>query len=364
MNFTCVICAELFIPNEKIYFTQCGHVFHYTCLMNWMERSRSCPQCRCGLSEKSIHQVFFSFCNENSDLDATSLTYKLDNMNLTLSLKEKELKNVKEAKKKLEEMNGALERDIAMRDTEKKGLQYTLRGLIERVVHFKNKSKEVEVEILKLENKIKDMENIEMVLNGSREQVDDILKEGHNIEFLALLTVTLKKALVDSERQTKHLDYTLKRYKNEITKLKQKNSLLESQNAYMRREMQQIKIKTEKEKVMLKQRIKASEKKCTKSAFKQVDLLQDKKNSNDLPSSVNKNLEDLVASDLPYLPLKNNVGVFLKAKLKAPTTVTSSKSTNASSNKNYSLLNRNLTADKHKASTSKVAYDVLGGSSK
>ncbi|XP_056640633.1 E3 ubiquitin-protein ligase TRAIP-like [Diorhabda sublineata] len=368
MNVTCVICAELFIPDEEIYFTQCGHVFHYHCLMNWIERSKSCPQCRQKLSEKTIYKVFFNFCNKDSNLDATSLTYKLENANFTLSLKEKELKKVIEQNQKLEEINKSLRREIAKIETEGKGLQSTILAIKEQVTHYKNKCKEVDVlssEILKLKNKIKDMGNIELVINGSRDQVNDILREEHNVESLALLTVTLKKALVDSERKALQLDYKLKRYKNEISKQKKDVSLLESQNADMRREMQQIKMKNEKENIMLKQKIKAFEEN-NMCATKKMDLIQDKQNSNVLPSSVDESLLNLVASDSPYLPVKNKFRPFLETKFQAPTNVSSSGSTNASSSKNYSIfkLSRNLTSDKQKASTSEVSYDGLGGSSK
>lgn len=38
MNISCVICSDLFIPTAEVYITQCGHMFHFACLINWIER--------------------------------------------------------------------------------------------------------------------------------------------------------------------------------------------------------------------------------------------------------------------------------------------------------------------------------------
>lgn len=38
--FTCSICDDTFvgIHQDATYTTHCGHVFHYRCLMTWLER--------------------------------------------------------------------------------------------------------------------------------------------------------------------------------------------------------------------------------------------------------------------------------------------------------------------------------------
>lgn len=41
----CPICRENFTPND-IYSTSCSHIFHKSCLLRWMSRSKTCPMCR------------------------------------------------------------------------------------------------------------------------------------------------------------------------------------------------------------------------------------------------------------------------------------------------------------------------------
>lgn len=38
MNIACAVCCELFTPSCEIYCTPCGHIFHKTCLDEWLKR--------------------------------------------------------------------------------------------------------------------------------------------------------------------------------------------------------------------------------------------------------------------------------------------------------------------------------------
>ncbi|KAL4091951.1 hypothetical protein QTP88_026550 [Uroleucon formosanum] len=58
--FTCSICDETFggIHHDSTYTTQCGHVFHYQCLMRWLKRSNTCPHCRSSVLENNLIKLF------------------------------------------------------------------------------------------------------------------------------------------------------------------------------------------------------------------------------------------------------------------------------------------------------------------
>ena len=61
MNIACSICLESFTLTCNIYTTPCGHVFHYECILKWLESGNShCSQCRKSCVTNQIFKLFFS----------------------------------------------------------------------------------------------------------------------------------------------------------------------------------------------------------------------------------------------------------------------------------------------------------------
>lgn len=56
--------------SSEVYSSLCGHIFHKTCILTWIERSKNCPDCRAAIQNKDdFHKVFFNV-NLKSDEDA------------------------------------------------------------------------------------------------------------------------------------------------------------------------------------------------------------------------------------------------------------------------------------------------------
>lgn len=54
----CCVCQEEFPPGSKAKMMPCGHPFHYECLLEWLQRHNTCPQCRYALpSENSAFDL-------------------------------------------------------------------------------------------------------------------------------------------------------------------------------------------------------------------------------------------------------------------------------------------------------------------
>lgn len=72
-------------------------------------RSCTCPQCRCKVTEKTIHRIYFNICDgEGIKDDAVTLQHKLDNLNFQIKLKDKDVQNYKDKNHKLKGQQSAL----------------------------------------------------------------------------------------------------------------------------------------------------------------------------------------------------------------------------------------------------------------
>ncbi|XP_068008273.1 E3 ubiquitin-protein ligase RNF128 isoform X1 [Melanerpes formicivorus] len=46
---TCVVCIELYKPNEVVRILTCNHLFHKNCIDPWLLEHRTCPMCKCDI---------------------------------------------------------------------------------------------------------------------------------------------------------------------------------------------------------------------------------------------------------------------------------------------------------------------------
>lgn len=71
-----------------------------------------------------------------------------------------------------------------------------IHALKDQISYFKSKARDsdkLSEEVVKLKNSIKDMESVQLAINGTREQVNEMLRNENNIESMAILAATLKK---------------------------------------------------------------------------------------------------------------------------------------------------------------------------
>ncbi|NXL41958.1 RN128 ligase, partial [Podilymbus podiceps] len=46
---TCVVCIEVYKPNEVVRILTCNHLFHKSCIDPWLLEHRTCPMCKCDI---------------------------------------------------------------------------------------------------------------------------------------------------------------------------------------------------------------------------------------------------------------------------------------------------------------------------
>ncbi|KAI1713723.1 ring finger domain-containing protein [Ditylenchus destructor] len=57
---TCSICTDPLDDFEQCCLTNCGHVFHYGCVKEWLKRKAECPLCRKIFANRHICRLYFS----------------------------------------------------------------------------------------------------------------------------------------------------------------------------------------------------------------------------------------------------------------------------------------------------------------
>ncbi|XP_027234444.2 E3 ubiquitin-protein ligase TRAIP [Penaeus vannamei] len=231
MRAACVICGDLFIHTDDISATPCGHTFHTVCLIQWIERSKSCPQCRHKATEKSLVKLFFdSGGADTSHVDPDTLQHQIDSLKFQIRLKEQEMKNFKDNSETLTKQNKGLREEcktitsqLHAKDTTIMALKSQLQ-FMDRITKEAQKAKE---EAKKLREQLRVLQNVESIVSGTNDDVEAMLVSYSNnpdsTRALATFCSILKKEMnktVDDKR----------RFRDEATSLR--NKLREVKHSY------------------------------------------------------------------------------------------------------------------------------------
>ncbi|EGI58880.1 TRAF-interacting protein [Acromyrmex echinatior] len=198
MNLICVICSELLVPSDDIFHTPCGHIFHYACLLQWLERSKTCPQCRVITTTRTIHRIYFNFSNnDNIAEDAASLQNKIDNLNFQLKLKDKNLSNLTEDNDKLKNQTAGLRHKIYEVESEIVNKNSAIHAFKDQIKFYKQQSSNAEndrKENEELKKKLKFLKSVQNLIDEySTSNVEDITMQTDDVSKLRIYIGILKK---------------------------------------------------------------------------------------------------------------------------------------------------------------------------
>lgn len=108
--------------SNTVYSSFCGHVFHKYCILKWLQKSESCPECRAEIRGKGdFHKIFFSV-NPKSDDESETACEADDGEKIVMQQRtEKLTKYIKCVTKELGHVElkfDKLKQDIAKKDQE------------------------------------------------------------------------------------------------------------------------------------------------------------------------------------------------------------------------------------------------------
>ncbi|XP_012135512.2 TRAF interacting protein no poles [Megachile rotundata] len=262
MNIVCVICSDLLIPSDDVFHTPCGHIFHFVCLTQWLERSRSCPQCREKTTSHKIHRIYFNFSNNDTIVDDTcSLQDKLDKMNFQLILKQNELKQFMEKSETFEKQTAELKKEVYKLESELRAKKCTIDALKDQIKYFKQQNLEVEAkrqEIEQLRKEIETYKNVQTLLEASTEHVDEIISRTAEPTALITYICVMKREMTVSLNKRKELRSKLRSVQQELTKVTTERNLL-SEEQVKRKKLEEDLMICESEKMFLQNKVKELE---------------------------------------------------------------------------------------------------------
>nr|XP_031842126.1 E3 ubiquitin-protein ligase TRAIP-like isoform X2 [Nomia melanderi] len=387
IEFNCRMLAfdvyfDLLTPSDDVFYTPCGHIFHFVCVTQWLERSKSCPQCREKTTMRQIHRIYFSFSNNDTIVeDKYSLQDKVDKLTLQLTMKEKDAKHYSEKYHALKKETTHLKEVLVKTETEKNSI---IDALKQQLIYFKeqaSKTDYMQKENEQLKKKVETYKNIQTLLESSSEEVDQLISRSCDPNTLITYISVMKREMTISLSRRRELRSKVKSLQQDLTKVSMERNFLSEEHT-KRKKIEEDLITCESEKMLLQNKLRDLEKNGSLSSKScNCDLkMKNSENSNsenmikpnDIGSTAtNKNtkIEDISEkeqnptadtanhneNDSPYLPVKSG-GVFVLKQL-----TTKKRSTMKS---NPSILIKKPRIEQTNLTEYPISFNGFGGHSK
>ncbi|MES1918528.1 hypothetical protein MHBO_000488 [Bonamia ostreae] len=244
----CSICLELL--EDNICTTRCGHIYHTFCLRSWMLNKRSCPLCKKQVGKKSPVQLYTSpidiareIINKNAENGDDEEIKKFE-----IGFLKTENRNLHRYNKEIKTENGTL-RDLLRERNEdlkiKEKSKNELENILIKIQNSNNDKNEIlkqkTLKINKLNKEIEQLKNMNNCIQIANEIKGDVFTENffgpettfeekYNVTKISYLYTQSEYKRVNNQlRELRHiLENKESDFKEQISNLKYKNSLLKS----------------------------------------------------------------------------------------------------------------------------------------
>ncbi|XP_033228359.1 E3 ubiquitin-protein ligase TRAIP-like [Belonocnema kinseyi] len=264
MNIVCVICRELLLPSEDIFNTPCGHIFHFPCLTRWLERSKSCPQCREKVSAAKIHRIYFNFSNnEGIEEDSTTLQSRVESLEFKLLLKEKDLSHYVSKAETLDKQVRGLRKEVMKLENEKESFNTTIYALQEQAKYLKEQSVSAESkvkELEKLRKKIELYHNVQTLVSCAVDDVNEMVRETRDPQTLITYIGVMKQELSNHVNKRKAMRQRTMKLEQALSSVTKERDLL-SEELLRKKSLEERLAISESIRMELEKRFEASEEK-------------------------------------------------------------------------------------------------------
>ena len=194
---TCPICTEEL--REGIVSTKCGHIFHLTCVTQWLKNKRVCPTCRTHTTKTGLIKLFLDSCDESFTISQSISSEcsekefeKCKRLNHQLNKKIKELNDSMNNMKMSEEVrNASYEAVIKSKGCQDRVISdlrstcTNLRTKMKYMVADTDKNKDMQAKLKLYERDIKTLGGFKVILDGSHEEFEELMRNTSDIETMA-----------------------------------------------------------------------------------------------------------------------------------------------------------------------------------
>ncbi|XP_035723456.1 E3 ubiquitin-protein ligase TRAIP-like, partial [Vespa mandarinia] len=228
---------DLLTQPDDIFYTRCGHVFHFKCLSQWLERSKTCPQCREKVTHNRIHRLYLTVSNETTVESDPYTQDKLASLKFQILLKEKDINYFMSKNSTLEKQNAGLRREVRKLESETKEKNSAIYALKEQTKYFKEQLvgyESAKKEIIQLKKKLEELRNIQMLLDAPIEDVKDIIGRDKDPATLLTYITIMKKETISNLNKIKCLKIKMKNLQDEHAKLTMTSSQCYSNNRLLK----------------------------------------------------------------------------------------------------------------------------------
>lgn len=255
MHVNCSTCLELLSPSADLSSAPCGHVFHTTCILQWLETGKNnCPQCRTKCRENQLRRIYFTEgVDVASDIDANYLQQQLDSMTFQLRCAKSEKEKLQESLNDASAKNIGLKEEYRDLDIRFKEAQESMKYAKEQVKQFskeKKKASDAQKRVSQLEDELKLYETIQVSVKESfpvmKERLHHMKDYSENTKQLILLSEELKKELVNKSNEVKKLHRELQHKTNECASVKHQLDEFSIANKKLRNDLELLEEHNEK----------------------------------------------------------------------------------------------------------------------
>lgn len=214
MRGCCIICTDIFISDSDISVTECGHAFHSACVYQWLERSKTCPQCRQKSTGKKLIKLFLNqLDNTLTEIEPDQLQHEIESLKFKVTLKNQELKTAEADKSKYEEQAKSLREEVLRLEKKVTAKDETVMMLKMQVKCYGDATKQLErsrAEFERVRAQLKHFSRVESIVKQTSTEVESMLSEypidsERAARDMATYCLILKKELTVSSTERRQL---------------------------------------------------------------------------------------------------------------------------------------------------------------